>query len=151
MEKFYVGDWVYASDWCYGCITEIEDGSAVVEFDTDCGGGSCSFLFEDLKKAEAPKRNSPVDNLYFGIDIKRCDQCEYKNVPEIRDNLLVTAGARAVHMDYRGEIDIREGFEEENKLAAFLTKVIDYYLSDDDSKKLHEYKEIIEDYKKEKI
>ena len=36
-------------------------------------------------------------------------------------------------------------------LAEFLTKVIDYYLSDDDSKKLCEYKEIIEDYKKEKI
>ena len=36
-------------------------------------------------------------------------------------------------------------------LAEFLTKVIDYYLSDDDSKKLREYKEIIEDYKKEKI
>ena len=36
-------------------------------------------------------------------------------------------------------------------LAEFLTKVIDYYLSDDESKKLHEYKEIIEDYKKEKI
>ena len=36
-------------------------------------------------------------------------------------------------------------------LAEFLTKVIDYYLSDDDSKKLREYKETIEDYKKEKI
>ena len=39
MEKFNIRDWVYASDWCYGCIIEIEDGSAVVEFDTDCGGG----------------------------------------------------------------------------------------------------------------
>ena len=55
MEKFNVGDRVYASDWCYGCITEIEDGFAVVEFDTDCGGGNCSFMLEDLKKAEAPK------------------------------------------------------------------------------------------------
>ena len=35
-------------------------------------------------------------------------------------------------------------------LAEFLTKVIDYYLSDDDSKKLREYKEIIEDYYKTK-
>ena len=128
MEKFNVGDWVYASDWCYGCITEIEDGFAVVEFDTDSGGGNCSFMLEDLKKAEAPKRNSKIGNLYFGIDVKRCDQCKYKNIPEIRDNLLVTAGARATHMDYSGEIDIPEGFEEENKLAEFLTKVVDEYL-----------------------
>ena len=131
MEKFNVGDWVYASDWCYGCIIEIENGFAIVEFDTDSGGGNCSFMLEDLKKAEVPKINSPVGNLYFGIDVKRCDQCEYKNIPEIRDNLLVTAGARAVHMDYRREIAIREGLEEEDKLAEFLTKVIEYYLSHD--------------------
>ena len=122
---------MYASDWCYGCITEIEDGFALVEFDTDCGGGNCSFMLEDLKKAEVPKRNGLVGDLYFGIDIKRCDQCKYKNIPEIRDNLLVTAGARAVHMGYRGEIAIREGLEEENKLAEFLTKIIDHYLSHD--------------------
>ena len=60
MENFNVGDWVYASDWCYGCITEIEDGFAVVEFNTDCGGGSFSFLFEELKKAEAPDENRIV-------------------------------------------------------------------------------------------
>ena len=128
MEKFNVGDWVYASDWCYGYITEIEDGFAVVEFDTGSGGGNCSFMLEDLKKAEAPKRNSKIGNLYFGIDVKRCDQCKYKNIPEIRDGLLVTAGARATRMDYSGEIDIPEGFEEENKLAEFLTKVVDEYL-----------------------
>ena len=122
---------MYASDWCYGCIIEIEDGSAVVEFDTDSGGGNCSFLFEELKKAEVPKINSPVGNLYFGIDIKRCDRCKYENIPEIRDNLLVTAGARAAYMNYSDKIDIQEGLEEENKLAEFLTKVIDYYLSHD--------------------
>ena len=128
MEKFNVGDWVYASDWCYGCITEIEDGFAVVEFDTDCGGGNCSFMLEDLKKAEVPKRNGLVGSLHFGIDVKRCDQCKYKNVPEIRDNLLVTAGARAAYMNYSDKIDIQEGAEEEFKLAEFLTKVVDEYI-----------------------
>lgn len=88
-------------------------------------------LAERFERAVEAFKGSPVDNLYLGIDIKRCDQCEYKNVPEIRDNLLVTAGARAVHMDYRGMIAIREGLEEENKLAEFLTKVIDYYLDND--------------------
>lgn len=57
MEKFNVGDWVYASDWCYGCITDIKGDFAVVEYETDRGGGNCSFVLEDLKKAEAPKRN----------------------------------------------------------------------------------------------
>ena len=58
MEKFDIGDWVYGSDWCYGVITDIEDGFAVVEYETDRGGGNCSFMFEDLKKAEPPKRNA---------------------------------------------------------------------------------------------
>ena len=31
-------------------------------------------------------------------------------------------------MDYSGEIDIPEGFEEESKLAEFLTKVVDDYI-----------------------
>lgn len=128
MEKFNVGDWVYASDWCYGCITEIEDGFAVVEFDTDCGGGNCSFMLEDLKKAEVPKRNGLVGSLHFGIDVKRCDQCKYKNIPEIRDNLLITAGTRAAYMNCSDKIDIPEGIEEEFKLAEFLTKVVDEYI-----------------------
>ena len=58
MEKFNVGDWVYGSDWCYGIITDIEDDFAVVEYETCSGGGRCSFMFEDLKKAEPPKRNA---------------------------------------------------------------------------------------------
>ena len=56
MEKFNVGDWVYASDWCYGCITEIKDDFAVVEYETCSGGGNCSFMLEDLRKAETPKK-----------------------------------------------------------------------------------------------
>lgn len=60
MEKFNVGDWVYASDWCYGFITKIEDGFAVVEYDTCSGGGNCSFMLEDLKKAESPDENRIV-------------------------------------------------------------------------------------------
>lgn len=88
-------------------------------------------LMDRFKRSVEAFKGSPVGNLYFGIDVKRCDQCKYKNIPEIRDILLVTAGARAVHLDYRGEIAIREGFEEENKFAEFLTKVVDYYLSHD--------------------
>ena len=58
MEKFNVGDWVYGSDWCYGVITDIKDDFAVVEYETCSGGGNCSFMLEDLRKAETPKRNA---------------------------------------------------------------------------------------------
>ena len=91
----------------------------------------CMSLAERFKRAVDAFKGSPVGNLYFGIDVKRCDQCKYKNIPGIRDNLLITAGTRATHMDYSGKIDIPEGFEEENKFAEFLTKVVDYYLSND--------------------
>ena len=55
MEKFSIGDWVYVSDWCYGQIVNIDDGIASVEYDTGTGGGLCSFMIEDLTKAEPPK------------------------------------------------------------------------------------------------
>ena len=85
-------------------------------------------LADRLKRSVIAFKGNPVGNLYFGVDIRRCDQCEYKNIPGIRDNLLVTAGIRAVHMDYSGEIDIHEGLEEEYKLVEFLTKVVDDYV-----------------------
>ena len=61
---------MYASDWCYGFITKIEDGFAVVEYETDRGGGNCSFMFEELKKAEPPKRNAleTLPQYHFGRD-----------------------------------------------------------------------------------
>lgn len=89
-------------------------------------------LADRLKRSVKAFKGEPIGSLYFGVDVKRCDQCEYKNITEIRDNLLVTAGIRAVHMYYSGKIDIPEGLEEENKLAEFLTKVIDDYIRLDD-------------------
>ena len=86
-------------------------------------------LMDRFKRAVEAFKGSPVCNLYFGIDVKRCDQCKYKNIPEIRDNLLITAGTRAAYMNCSDKIDIPEGIEEEFKLAEFLTKVVDYYLS----------------------
>lgn len=56
MDEFKVGDWVYADDWCYGQISEIENGTAYVEYDTDRGGGTCGFELEELRKAEPPKK-----------------------------------------------------------------------------------------------
>ena len=88
-------------------------------------------LVDRVKRAVDAFKGNPIGKLYFGVDIKRCDQCEHKNVPEIRDNLLVTAGARAAYMNCSDKIDIPEGIEEEFKLAEFLTKVVDDYLKFD--------------------
>ena len=85
-------------------------------------------LMDRFKRAVEAFKGSPVGNLYFGIDVKRCDQCKYKNISEIRDNLLITAGTRAAYMNCSDKIDIPEGIEEEFKLAEFLTEVIDDYL-----------------------
>lgn len=85
-------------------------------------------LMDRVKRAVDAFKENSIGNLYFGVDIKRCDQCEHKNVPEIRDNLLVMAGARAAYMNCNDKIDIPEGIEEEFKLSEFLTKVVDDYL-----------------------
>lgn len=50
---FLIGDWVYASDWCYGQIVDFNDefDCAVVEFETDRGGGTALFDFDELMLA----------------------------------------------------------------------------------------------------
>ena len=49
---FKVGDYVYAGDWCYGIIVEIENDVAYVEFETYCGGGCFSFGLDELEHAK---------------------------------------------------------------------------------------------------
>lgn len=77
MTKFNVGDWVYASDWCYGYITKIEDGFAVVEYDTGSGEGSCSFMFEDMVKAWPPKKNVKKITIDVDKSIKELESFKY--------------------------------------------------------------------------
>lgn len=50
-QSFRVGDLVYASDWCYGEIVEInqDERIAYVEFTTGNGGGCLPFGFDELK------------------------------------------------------------------------------------------------------
>ena len=49
---FQVGDWVYAEDWCYGQIVDIDGDFISVEFDTGSGGGTCTFELGDVVLAE---------------------------------------------------------------------------------------------------
>lgn len=46
----------------------------------------------------------------------------------LRDNLLVTAGARAAYMDCSELIDLPGGVTGEEELAIFLTIAVDHYI-----------------------
>lgn len=46
----------------------------------------------------------------------------------LRDNLLVTAGARAAYMDSKDCIDLPGGVEGEDILAEFIVDMVDQYL-----------------------
>ena len=72
-----------------------------------------------------------IGQLYFGMDFKRCWECEYKNRTPIRDNLLVTAGARVAYMHDKGIINIPDGLKGEDEIARFITRLVDEYLESD--------------------
>ena len=55
-EKFEIGDYVYAEDWCYGKIVYLTECYAEVYFDTLRGGGSRTFALTELKHAEQKTR-----------------------------------------------------------------------------------------------
>lgn len=46
----------------------------------------------------------------------------------LRDNLLVTAGARAAYMDSKDCIDLPGGVEGEDILAGFIVDMVDQYM-----------------------
>lgn len=60
-DRFKIGDYVYAEDWCYGRIVYITDKYAEVDFDTARGGGCLTFALEDLKIAKPPKGENNED------------------------------------------------------------------------------------------
>ena len=74
---------------------------------------------------------SKINELTFGVSIKQCKECEYKN-RDLRDNLLVTAGVRAGCMDYIETIKLPSGLEGEDDVANYISREVDYYLARDD-------------------
>ena len=46
-----IGDNVYAGDWFYGTIIDIEGDYAWCEFETDRGGGTVGFKLSELRRA----------------------------------------------------------------------------------------------------
>lgn len=71
-----------------------------------------------------------IGDLTVGVSFKRCDECEYKNT-WIRDNELVTAGARAAYLDDAGVIDIPGWLKGEDELASFIRNLVNRYYYDD--------------------
>lgn len=48
MTDFKIGDYVYAGDWAYGEIVEIDENVACIEFTTPGGGGCMHFDLSEL-------------------------------------------------------------------------------------------------------
>lgn len=87
---------------------------------------------ERIRDAVNAFHGRKIGSLHFGVDLKRCDQCEYKH-HELRDNLLVAASYRAVYMDMKGVIDIPQGVDAEADLAYFIANLVDRYLIQNDT------------------
>ena len=105
-------------------------------------------LLDRIKNAIRAFQGKPIQTLSLGLDVKRCDECEYKSDAGIREHLLVVMGARAAYMDSEGTIDIPGGVEGEGKLTDFVTKVVNRYVTEAPYVNFDEYIEtaLIEQY-----
>lgn len=83
-----------------------------------------------------------IGSLHFGVDLKCCDECEYRN-NNLRDDLLVTAGARAAYMECSNSIKLPEGVEGERWFSSFIANMVDLYLCNKDNTNFDEYIESV--------
>jgi len=65
-------------------------------------------------------------------DERLLDREEANSIPT-RDELLVTAGARAAYMHCRGDIELASGLEGEIELANFISRTIHAYMKLEDT------------------
>ena len=72
--------------------------------------------------------------------------------PSIRDNMLVTMGARAAYMDHAGVIDIPSGVDGEDQLSNFVVTTVKEYISSKTDIPFDEYIEMVltDEYGKER-
>lgn len=85
-------------------------------------------ILDRFKNAIQAFRGRPIESITLGLDIKRCDQCEYKADGNIREHLMVIMGARAAYMDYECRIDIPGGLEGEGELVKFVRRTVERYI-----------------------
>lgn len=85
-------------------------------------------LSDRIKNAVMAFKGTQIGSLSFGVDVKRCDQCEHRSDGNIREHLMVIMGARAAYMDYSCRIDIPSGLEGEDELVEFVRKTVESYI-----------------------
>lgn len=92
MDEFGIGDYVYASDWCYGQIVDIDNKGARVEYETPGGGGSFWFHFNELTKATEPTPKMS-DGIYMELFAVK-DGVRYNaKVINLKDATLILTNA----------------------------------------------------------
>lgn len=85
-------------------------------------------LMDRIKNAIRAFQGKPIRSISLGIDVKRCDECEYKVDSGIREHLMVIMGARAAYMHYECRIDLPGGLEGEGQLVDFVKKTVERYI-----------------------
>lgn len=87
-------------------------------------------LIERFQNAIRAFRGKPIQSISLGLDIKRCDECEYKGGAGQREHLMTIMGARAAYMDCAGVIYIPSGLEAEGNLVWFVRKTVEQYIQE---------------------
>ena len=64
---FKVNDHVYASDWCEGIITHIENDVAYVMYTTERGGGCMAFGLDELE--HVPERKATMNTCHMVLTL----------------------------------------------------------------------------------
>lgn len=85
-------------------------------------------IIDRFKNAIRAFQGKPIQSISLGVDVKRCDECEYKSGASMREHLMVIMGARAAYMDAMATIDIPEGLEAEGELVDFVKKTVERYI-----------------------
>lgn len=92
---------------------------------------SQTTLMDRIKNAIRAFQGKPIQSISLGVDVKRCDECEYRAYAGMREHLMVIMGARAAYMDCEGSIDIPAGIEAEGELVDFVKKTVERYIQED--------------------
>lgn len=82
-----------------------------------------------LRDAIEAFKGKEVCRFHFGMHIIQCDRCEHFRPRSWRDDLLVTAGARAAYMHDKNVIEIPSYIAGESMLSTYISTEVDWYLN----------------------
>lgn len=101
-------------------------------------------IMDRIRNAIRAFKAKPIQFVSLGVDVKRCNECEYKGGAEQREHLMVIMGMRAAYMDCAGMIDILQGFAAEGNLVWFVRKIVEQYIQEPTDVKGVNFDEYIE-------